>query len=136
MGLAERRAMKEFETTHYPPLKQRIDAAAHFEVAVEVKWDTLMGDGYSHLFGEAWPKVYFEPLVKAFENICVDDMGREALREKLKKVVIQNSNSTASGSRVAAFHDGVLTLDHKPFTNMDDVRDRIAGIQKTLEAAL
>ncbi|MBA3707892.1 MAG: hypothetical protein H0W83_03615 [Planctomycetes bacterium] len=31
---------------------------------------------------------------------------------------------------------GVLTLDHKPTTNVDDVKDRAEGIRKTLEEKL
>ncbi|AEI62291.1 hypothetical protein [Corallococcus macrosporus] len=136
MGLPERRAQKAYETNVFPQQKQRIDEAAHFEVPVEVQWETLMEDDYSHLFESAWTTVYIDPLVEAFKGICIDDMGQEALKEKLKKVVIQNKAENASASRIARFEDGVLTLDHKPFTNIDDEKDRTQAIQKTLEAAL
>ncbi|NVJ04491.1 hypothetical protein HUW63_04430 [Myxococcus sp. AM001] len=136
MGLPERRAQKAYETNVFPKQKQLIDEAAHFEVPVEVSWDSLIEDDYSHLFETAWTKVYFTPVVEAFKAICVDDMGRDALKEKLKKVVIQNTSGNSNGSRVAHFADGVLTLDHKPFTNIDDLKDRTKNIQKTLEAVL
>lgn len=136
MGLAERRAAKQFETSQFPQLKKAIDEAAHFEVPVEVRWETLSADGYAHLYEEAWPKVYFKPLVEALKAICIDDMGRDALKAGLKKVVIQNTLGVYSAGSMVGFVDGVLTLDHEPATNVDDVDDRKAAIQQKLEAAL
>lgn len=136
MGLAERRAAKKFEDTLYPPLKQQIDAAAHFTVPVEVNWQTLATDEQAHLYDECWPKVYFTPLIEAFEAITIDDMGREALKGALKRVVIRNTSDVSSASSMVSFEGGVLTLDHQPCTNVDDVRDRREAIQQTLEKAL
>ncbi|RKH68409.1 hypothetical protein [Corallococcus llansteffanensis] len=136
MGLAERRAAKKFEDTVYPKLKQQLDAAAHHEVQVEVNWQSLAIDGSADLYEEAFTKVYFTPLIEAFEAICIDDMGREALQSKLKRVVIRNTADVSSGSSMVTFEDGVLTLDHRPTTNIDDIRERKNSIQQTLEAAL
>jgi hypothetical protein len=136
MGLAERRAAKSYEDTVYPKLKQEIDAAAHYEVPVEVNWQTLAIDGAAGMYEECFTKVYFTPLIEAFQKVCVDDMGREALQSKLKRVVIRNTADISSAHRMVTFEDGVLTLDHKPTTNIDDVRDRAKAIQETLEAAL
>src|SRR3954462_2343928 len=76
MGLAERRAAKEFETKRFPQLKKDIDDAAGFEVPVTVAWDTLAKEGEAHLYDDCWPKVYFQPLVAAFKGITIDDMGK------------------------------------------------------------
>ncbi|MCP3136297.1 hypothetical protein [Pyxidicoccus xibeiensis] len=136
MGLAERRAAKQFEETQYPKLKQQIDQAAHFDVPVDVNWQTLAIDGSAHLYEECFPKVYFLPLVEALQAICIDDMGREALKEKLKRIVIRNTADTSNADYMVTFEDGVLTLDHLPTTNIDDVKDRKKAIQTKLEAAL
>ena len=136
MGLAERRAAKDFETNQFPRLKQEIVDAAKFDVPVEVRWDTLALDEQAHLYVECWPKVYFEPLKQALEAITIDDMGRDALKAGLKKVVIQNTKDVSYGERIAEFTGGVLTLDHKPTTNVDDIADRKRGIQQVLEKAL
>jgi hypothetical protein len=136
MGLAERRAAKQFETSQFPQLKKQIDEAAHFEVPVEVKWETLATDGSSHLYEECWPKVYFKPLSEALKAICIDDMGREALKGGLKKVIIQNTQDVSYADYMVGFVDGVLTLDHKPTTNVDDVDARAKAIQTKLESAL
>jgi hypothetical protein len=136
MGLAERRAAKNFETNFFPQLKKQIDTAAHFEVPVEVRWDTLSSEDQAHMYEECWPKVYFQPLIEAIKRICIDDMGQEALKGSLKKIVIQNTNGTYSGERWAHFADGVLTLDHEPTTNVDSIDDRTNGLTQVLEKAL
>jgi len=136
MGLAERRVQKDFQDNHFPKLKKEVDAAAHLTIPLEVKWDTLAPEGQSHLFVDSWTKVYFQPLVAALKNVCRDDMGREAVKEKLKKVVMQNTQENYSASRWAAFENGVLTLDHQPCTNVDDIDDRAKGIIDVLEKAL
>ncbi len=136
MGLAERRAAKKFEDTQYPQLKKQLDEAAHFAVTVDVNWQSLALDGQEHLYEEGWTAVYFTPLIEALQGICVDDMGRDALKAKLKRIVIRNTAGVYSAGSMVTFEDGVLTLDHEPTTNIGDVRDRREAIQKTLEAAL
>ncbi|ADO69431.1 hypothetical protein [Stigmatella aurantiaca] len=136
MGLAERRAAKEFETKRFPQFKKDIDEAAGFEVPVTVQWDTLAKEGESHLYDECWPKVYFEPLIAALKGISFDDMGKEALKAGLKKIEIQNRAGAIYGDRIASFENGTLLLDHQPHTNVDDVRDRTEGIRKLLESKL
>ena len=136
MGLAERRAAKEFETKKFPALKEAIDKAAGFAVAIEVAWDKLATPDNVHLYDEAWEKVYFQPLAEAFAAICIDDMGKDALKGALNKVIVTNINGTYNGENIATFAGGVLTLDHEPFSNIGDVADRIKGITRTLESAL
>src|SRR5512140_81192 len=135
MGIAERKAASQFEETAYPKLKKDVEAAAHFDVPIEVDWNTLAVEGYEHLYAEAWPKVYFTPLIGALQAIAVDELGREALRSTLKRVVIRNTTGASSGSSMVRFQDGVLTLDHEPATNVDNVEDRQEAIQRALEAA-
>jgi hypothetical protein len=136
MGLAERRAAKEFETKRFPQFKKEIDEAAGFEVPVSVRWDTLALDDETHLYDECWPKVYFEPLIAALKDITVDDMGKEALKGALKKIEIQNVSDISYWARMASFDDGTLLLDHKPHTNVDDIGDRTKGIRALLESKL
>lgn len=136
MGLAERRAAKEFETKRFPELKKEIQRAAQFDLPLEVKWESLVTEGESHLYDELWPKVYFQPLRQALEQIAIDDMGRDALKAGLKKVIIQNVSGSYSPASHATFEGGVLTIDHLPTTNADDVRDRAQALQKLLEEKL
>jgi hypothetical protein len=135
MGLAERRIAKDFETTVLPGLQKQIDEAAGFAVPIEVRWDTLTkNESMSHNWKECWPKLYFVPIVEAFQKICVDDMGKEALKEKLKKIVIQDAKDSYS-SYWATFENGLLTLDYQ-FANVDSFKDRADVLQQALEKAL
>ena len=136
MGLAERRAAKEFETKVFPGYKQKIAQVAQFEVPIEVDWEALAAPEYAHLYAESWPQVYFEPVVQALEAICVDDMGRDALKAGLKKIVLTNRSDVSYADNCVKFEGGVLTIDHLPCTNVDYVDDRKKAIQKKLELAL
>jgi hypothetical protein len=101
MGIAERKAASQFEETVYPSLKKEVEAAAHCDVPVDVDWNTLAVEGYEHLYAEAWPKIYFTPLIGALKAIAVDELGREALRSTLKR----NTKRASSGSSVVSFQE-------------------------------
>ena len=135
MGLAERRAVQRFADEQYPQWKARIDEAAGFEVPVEVAWDELAVADYADSYAEFFPKVYFEPLVTALANITRDEIGRSATRDGLAKIVICNSGQYY-GTRGFQFSDGVLTIDHKPETNIDYGDERAKGLQRVLESGL
>jgi hypothetical protein len=136
MGLAERRASLQFQSDQFPKLKKEVDSAAGFEVPMDVEWDTLATEGETHLYMDSWTKVYFHPLRNAFKDICQDKIGKAALKTGLKKVVIRNTKDTSYGAYIAQFDQGVLTLDHKPTSNVDDVKDRSDGIRTALEEKL
>ncbi len=134
MGLAERRAAKEVQTAVFPDLKKRIDEAAGFEVPMEIDWDRLAQPNDAHLYNEYWTGIYFEPLIQGFQAICSDDLGKEALKDSLKKVVITNSGD-AYDERAFSFENGVLGIDHK-LTNLDHMDIRVGRVVKILEEAL
>ena len=135
MGLAERRAAERFKNDDYPAWKEKIDAAAGFDVPVEVKWDELAAADYADSYATWFPMVYFKPMVEALSAVAIDEMGKDALRDGLKKIVVRNSEQYSSRSGFA-FDSGVLTMDHKPYTNVDDGDERAKGLQKLLEAGL
>ena len=135
MGLAERRAAHNFRTDEYPAWKARLDEAAGFAVPVEVAWDELAVDGYATSYAEFFPKVYFQPLVTALAGVTIDDMGREALRSGLAKIVVRNSGEY-SGVGGFTFVDGVLTFDHRSDANIEYGDERAKQVQQLLEANL
>ncbi|MCA9778498.1 MAG: hypothetical protein KC800_17340 [Candidatus Eremiobacteraeota bacterium] len=136
MGLSERRAAKAFQDGPFQELQAKINEAACKELEIEVDWNSLAIDGMSHMYEEAFPKVYFLPLIGALQAVCIDDMGKEALAEGLEKVTIQNQQGISSASRWATFQNKALVLDHKPITNIDYVKDRTDSLQKLLEDGL
>ena len=135
MGLAERRSVERFKNEDYPGWKARIDEAAGFEVPFEVSWDELAVVDRSDRYAEDFPAVFFQPLLDAFGAIGADDMGKDALREGVSKVVVRNSNEYFSPSGFG-FADGVLTLDHQSDVNTHHVEERTKAIQALLEAGL
>jgi hypothetical protein len=52
MGLAERRASKQFQEMIYPDLKAAIDQAAGFEVTIAVDWESLALEDQAELYGD------------------------------------------------------------------------------------
>jgi hypothetical protein len=124
----------EFQNNTYPNLKKRIDEAAGFDVPIDIDWASLAQPNDAAWYQEGWTKIYFEPVIGAFKVICADDLGKQALKELLKKVEIRNSGGF-SDRRGLAFADGVLRVDQK-LVNLDNVQDRTEGIVKLLEQAL
>jgi hypothetical protein len=135
MGLAERRGVEQFKNDDYPGWKSRIDEAAGFEVPVEVNWEELAVADYAGSYADFFPKVYFQPLADALSAVAADDLGENALREGLAKIVIRNAGEFYSTSGIS-FAGGVLTFDHKPHTNIGDGQERTKGLIRALESGL
>jgi hypothetical protein len=135
MGLAERRAVERFRSDDYPGWKAKIDQVVGFDLPVEVAWEELAAEDYASSYGSFFPKVYFQPMVDALTAVAVDEMGKSAVRDGLKKIVVRNTDQYSS-TRGFAFEGGVLTIDHKPCTNVDDGVERAKGLQQILESGL
>jgi hypothetical protein len=135
MGLAERRAVEQFKNGDYPDWKAKIDDVAGFEVSIEVKWEELAVSDFAGDYAGFFAKVYFQPLVDALTGITVDELGRTALRDGLKTIIVRNSGGFYSTSGIT-FTDGVLTFDHQPHVNVDDVDERTKGLRQILESGL
>jgi hypothetical protein len=131
MGLAERRAVKAFQDTKYPKIKQEIDAVAGFAVTLDVQWDTLAAEGYAEYYEDAFPKVFFRPLIEALKGVCVDDLGKEALQAGLKKVIIADN-----GGNEVSFQFGTLSISYYAVANLDYWTERKTEIQTILEKGL
>tara|TARA_R110002012_G_scaffold8659_1_gene39871 strand:+ start:1119 stop:1538 length:420 start_codon:yes stop_codon:yes gene_type:complete len=137
MGLKEKRAAREFQENRLDSLKKQIFKAAKFEFEIDVNWDTIAIDDYAHLFDQTWPLVYFEPTIKAFKELCSDDLSQEAIQEDLKKIIIQNYGDVHNANNFATYNKGVLTLNHSPILNAaNQVDDRAYSIQNAIEKEL
>lgn len=136
MGLAERRVAKDFQENEYPQFLEELNETVGKELPVEMDWSALQEEGRSHLYKECWLQVYFEPLLAALKGICADDMGKEAIEEGLTKVVVTNDGSISNSGKWARFEGKVLTLNHKPCTNIGQIEDRAKTVQTLLESNL
>ena len=136
MGLAEKRAVKAFQDGKYTELVKEINTIAGFAVEFDVQWETLANPDYTNLYDEGFTKVYFMPVINAFKGITADDMGKEALKETVKKIIIKNEKGAYSSSACYEFENGLLTIVHQPFTNIDDIQDRSKELEKLLSSKM
>lgn len=131
MGLSERRAVKAFQDNRLPAIRAALEAAAGFAVELDVDWESLSTPDYAQLYDEAFTKVYFDPLVGALQDITIDDLGRDALRAGLTRVVVKDE-----GSSWPTFEAKTLTLKFPAVANLDDGDARRKTIRELLEKSL
>jgi hypothetical protein len=140
MGLAEKRALKEFQDGPCASCVASLARLASKSVPVEVDWETLgahVSPGKAH---EYWNNTFFLPVVTALEQICKDGFGRDAVSQQLERVRIKGNSRHVFG---VAWNRGVLTLD---LMIRDDsavggpgtksYKDRVAAIVACLEENL
>ena len=135
MGLAERRASKEFQDKHFPELRNEIHKVAGFPVPLEVNWDQLAVEGQTDYYKEAWTEIFFKPVIEALRQIGRDDMGRDALKSGLKKVEFRNSQGAYSPHSAITFMNGAITIDHE-LSNVGDTKDRTKYLIEIVEKGL
>ncbi len=132
MGLLEKRGIAAFQDHHFGKIVEEINQLAGFNLELEVKWEHLAVEDYSHLYEEGFMKVYFTPIIEALKDITSDEMGKEALKETLHKIIITNEKDHSSLPNALSFSDGVLTFDHNPITNLDYYEERTNELSKFL----
>jgi hypothetical protein len=141
VGLAERRAIAAYREGRYPAQEKAIQEAAGFPVPVEVAWDqlTIPGDAKYYADPGYFEKTIFEPLAAGLKDVTKDQMGRDALREKLKSIRIRFDEKTAPASNYPnglKFDGGVFDVNWRPFSNVTDFKDRVEAVVKVLEKGL
>ncbi len=105
MGLAERRKIKELQDTTFPERVKEIEEICGKPIAYEVDWDSLADDAEGLNFID---NLSCHRLNMALRTICIDDMGKEAVREGLKLIKLKNVKSKAEMK--IAFDGGVLEM--------------------------
>ena len=135
MGLAERRATKEFQDKYFPELKNEIHKLAGFPVPIEVNWDQLAVEGRTESYREAWTEIFFKPVIDALRQIGRDDMGKEALKSSLKKIEFRNSSGYYSPHSAITFTSGTIMIDHE-LSNVGDTKDRTSHLIEIVEKGL
>jgi hypothetical protein len=135
MGLAERRAIKDFQDNHLPKLQAEIHKAAGFPVPIEVTWDQLAVEGSSSLYTEAWTEIFFKPVIEALRQIGRDAMGQDALKTGLKKIEFRNAGGFYSPHSAISFQGGTLMIDHE-LSNVGDTNDRTKTAIEVMEKSL
>jgi len=93
MGLQERRKIQELQTVSFPERVKEIEEICGKAIAYEVDWDSLADDLEGLNFID---NLSCHRLNMALRVICQDEMGKEAVREGLKKIKLKNVKDKAA----------------------------------------
>lgn len=105
MGLEERRKIKELEETVLPGRVEEIKEICGAAIPYEIDWASFDGDLEALTFLD---NISCHRLNMALRAICVDDLGKEAVRQSLETVRLRNVNEVEDKS--LAFSGGVLEM--------------------------
>jgi hypothetical protein len=103
MGLEERRKIKEFQDTTLPGRVKEIEEICGAPIPYEVDWDSFDMEALNFM-----DNISCHRLNMALRTICQDDMGKEAVRETLKKVKLKNVKTKDAMSMT--FDSGTLEM--------------------------
>jgi hypothetical protein len=105
MSLEEKREIQKAETGWLPQRRAELKDLCGGDVPYEIDWASFEGD----VKGLNWLEANGPAQVGvAFRIIGADELGKQALRDAVKKVVIRNVKE--AGGKSCAFEGGVLTL--------------------------
>jgi hypothetical protein len=143
LGLAERRAIKDYQDNVFPSIKKGIESASLNGIELDVKWEQIAKVGQADVYKEDiyWGTTIFTPLTEALKSITSDQMGKDALKAKLKKIVIMHDEKTAPASNYAnglTFDKSILTINWTPYSNVDEnaMAERVKALRDLIESKL
>jgi len=106
MGLAEKRLAEEIKTDKLPAFELKLNEKAGYPIKVNIDWASFTAyDQYplSRL------DIVFDDIEGFVKKICQDDMGKEALKDKLS--TIQLTNIEQRENVKMELKDNTLSLD-------------------------
>ncbi len=117
--LKERQAIEAYKKNHLPQQQEAFYAAFGEKPQIEFDWETLSAPDAIGYFHDAMEKTIFNTLTEAFKEVCSDDLGRQAVKNSVKKIVVTNQRKSYLGDGAFTLKDGVLTYDIDPLVNID-----------------
>ena len=90
MGLAEKRLAESIKVEKLPAFEAKLKDRAGYDIKVDIDWNTFTAyDEYplSRL------DIVFDDVESFVKKICSDDMGKEALQDKMKRIHFTNSEN-------------------------------------------
>lgn len=130
MGLQERRMIAELQTTTLPERSREIEEICGKAVPYEVDWASFESDAPALNFLD---NIACHRVNMALRSIALDQLGRDALREGLKRIRLKNVADPAQ--RSLEFADGVLEL-HAPWAQGTQGMHGDGAIREALMARL
>ena len=86
-----------------------------YNLPLEVNWEQLVKEGFTDSYPQVIDYNFFVPLEKALSDVCVDDMGKDAVKAKIKSITISLNRNWSSID--VKLENGVLNLDADPTYN-------------------
>jgi len=105
MGLNERRKIKDLQDNTFPGRVKEIEEICGVAIPYEVDWESLADDAEGLNFID---NISCHRLNMALRVICQDDMGKQAVRDGLKKVRLKNVKDKSAMKMT--FENGVLEM--------------------------
>ena len=105
MGLNERRKIKELQDVTFPGRVKEIEEICGVAIPYEVDWESLADDAEGLNFLD---NLSCHRLNMALRAICLDEMGKAAVRDGLKLVRLKNVKDKAAMK--IAMANGVLKM--------------------------
>src|SRR6185295_17148262 len=105
MGLNERRKIRELQDTTLPERVKEIEEICGKAIPYEVDWESLADDAEGLNFLD---NLSCHRLNMALRTICIDELGKEAIREGLKLIRLKNVKDKAAMKMT--FDGGVLEM--------------------------
>ncbi len=130
MGLNERRKIKELQETTFPGRVKEIEEICGAPIPYEVDWESLADDAEGLNFID---NISCHRLNMALRTICVDDMGKAAVRDGLKLIRLKNVKDKAAMRM--SFENGVLEM-HCAYALRTEGMFGDGEIRKLLESRL
>lgn len=131
MGLAEKRWVLERKKADEETFVAQLKSVAQIEVPVEIDWEAFSGNitDAQYISHDSYG---LPNLIKALKDVVVDDLGKEAVKGSLKKVVIK----PAAAEQARFVFDGGIIQWHAYFGGSSSGYIYADQMKKTIEAAL
>jgi hypothetical protein len=108
MGLAEKRLAESIKVEKLPEFEAKLKDKAGYDIKVDIDWNTFTA--YNQYPLERLD-IIFDDLESFVKKICTDDMGKEALKEKLTTIHLTNTENNDEVNM--ELKDNTLYLTHQ-----------------------
>lgn len=90
MGLAEKRLAEAIKTEKLPEFEAKLKEKAGYDIKVDIDWNSFTAYNEYPL---SRLDIVFDDLESFVKKICADDMGKEALKDKMSVIHLTNTEN-------------------------------------------
>jgi hypothetical protein len=105
MGLIEKRLIKQGKEEWVPTAQKELREVTSGEQVYEVDWDTFANDevALNNVQNQGLRRI-----TAAFRIVCRDDLGKEAARDSVQKIVLKNVGEVSA--KGVTIKDGIMSV--------------------------